>query len=83
MPITTAASGFAGFLLSPERVTVTLRGPESKVNTLTKDSVRVVAHLVGKAGPGGYARLTVTAPPGIRARAVPDSVALKRKTGRG
>jgi len=25
----------------------------------------------------------VTAPPGIRARAVPDSVALKRKTGRG
>ncbi len=83
VPITTAASGFAGFLLSPERVTVTLRGPESKVNTLTKDSVRVVAHLVGKAGPGGYARLTVTAPPGIRARAVPDSVALKRKTGRG
>jgi len=83
VPITTAASGFAGFLLSPERVTVTLRGPESKVNTLTKDSVRVVAHLVGKAGPGGCARLTVTAPPGIRARAVPDSVALKRKTGRG
>jgi len=83
VPITTAASGFAGFLLSPERVTVTMRGPESKVNTLTRDSVRVVAHLVGKAGPGGYARLTVTAPPGIRARAVPDSVALKRKTGRG
>src|SRR6266480_1377530 len=83
VPVTTAASGFAGFLLSPERVTVTMRGPESKVNTLTKDSVRVVAHLVGKAGPGGYARLTVTAPPGIRARAVPDSVALKRKTGRG
>jgi YbbR domain-containing protein len=83
VPITTAASGFAGFLLSPERVSVTVRGPESKVNTLTKDSVRVVAHLVGKAGPGGYARLSVTAPPGIRARAVPDSVALKRKTGRG
>src|SRR5207253_2059955 len=83
VPITTAASGFAGFLLSPERVTVTMRGPESKVNTLTRDSVRVVAHLVGKAGPGGYARLTVTAPPGIRAQAVPDPVALKRKTGRG
>src|SRR5437870_2157381 len=48
VPITTAASGFAGFLLSPERVTVTMRGPESKVNTLTRDSVRVVAHLVGK-----------------------------------
>ncbi len=83
VPITTAASGFTGFLLSPERVAVSVRGPESKVNALTRDSVRVVAHLVGKAGSGGYARLTVTAPPGIAARAVPDSVALKRKTGRG
>src|SRR5881628_2523608 len=34
VPITTAASGFAGFLLSPERVSVTVHGPESKVNTL-------------------------------------------------
>jgi len=42
-----------------------------------------VAHLVGKAGPGGYARLTVSGPPGLVARAVPDSVSLKRKTGRG
>lgn len=83
IPITTAASGFTGFLLSPERVSVLLHGPESKVNALTRDSVRVVAHLVGKAGPGGYARLTVIAPPGIKARAVPDSVALKRRTGRG
>src|SRR6266581_3886633 len=83
VPITVAASGFAGFLLSPERVVVAVRGPEAKVNALTRDSVRVVAHLVGKAGPGGYARLTVTAPPGITARARPDSVALRRKTGRG
>ena len=83
VPITTAASGFTGFLLSPERVVVSVRGPESKVNALTRDSLRVVAHLVGKAGSGGYARLTATAPPGIVARVVPDSVALKRKTGRG
>ena len=83
VPITTAASGFTGFLLSVERVGVTVRGPESRVNTLTRDSVRVVAHLVGKAGPGGYARLTVSAPPGIDAHAVPDSVSLRRKTGRG
>ena len=83
VPITTAASGFTGFLLSPERVTVTVRGPESRVNTLTRDSVRVVAHLIGKAGPGGYARLTVSSPPGIVAHAVPDSVSLKRKGGRG
>src|SRR5207244_3394555 len=53
VPITTAASGFTGFLLSPERVSVTVRGPASRVNTLTRDSVRVVAHLVGKAGPRG------------------------------
>jgi len=83
VPITTAASGFTGFLLAVERVAVTVRGPESKVNALTRDSVRVVAHLVGKAGPGGYARLTVSAPPGIVAHAVPDSVSLRRKTGRG
>jgi hypothetical protein len=83
VPITTAASGFTGFLLTPERVSVTVRGPASRVNTLTRDSVRVVAHLVGKAGPGGYARLTVSGPPGIAAHAVPDSVSLKRKTGRG
>ncbi len=83
VPITVAASGFTGFLLSPERVAVRVRGPESRVRTLTRDSVRVVAHLVGKAGPGGYARLTVSAPPGIVAHAVPDSVSLRRKTGRG
>src|SRR5438876_1010686 len=83
VPITTAASGFTGFLLSPERVSVTVRGPASRVNTLTRDSVRVVAPLVGKAGPGGYARLTVSGPPGLVARAVPDSVSLKRKAGRG
>jgi YbbR domain-containing protein len=83
VPVTTAASGFAGFLLSPERVTVSVRGPETRVSRLTRDSVRVVAHLVGRAGPGGYARLSVVAPPGLVAHAVPDSVALKRKTGRG
>src|SRR5438552_13212256 len=83
VPITTAASGFTGFLLTPERVSVTVRGPASRVNTLTRDSLRVVAHLVGNAGPGGYARLTVTGPPGIAARPVHASVALKRKTGRG
>lgn len=83
VPIATAASGFTGFLLSADRVSVTVKGPESRVNTFTRDSVRVVAHLVGKAGPGAYARLTVTAPPGILARAVPDSVSLRRRTGRG
>jgi YbbR domain-containing protein len=83
VPIASSASGFAAFVLAPERVSVSVRGPEARVNMLTKDSLRVVAHLVGKAGAGGYARLTVTAPPGIVARARPDSVALKRRGGRG
>lgn len=83
VPIASSASGFAAFVLAPERVSVSVRGPEARVNMLTRDSLRVVAHLVGKAGAGGYARLTVTAPPGIVARARPDSVALKRRGGRG
>src|SRR5438132_9399263 len=83
VPITTAAQRFTRFVLSVVSESVTVRGPESRVNALTRDSVRVVAHLVGKAGPGGYARLTVSAPPGIVAHAVPDSVSLRRKTGRG
>src|SRR6266571_1094236 len=84
-----AESGYVLRGLSIVPSVARLVGPEKSlaaidsVNTLTKDSVRVTAHLVGKAGPGGYARLTVTAPPGIRARVVPDSVALKRKAGRG
>src|SRR2546428_8086202 len=83
VPITTAASGFTGFLLSPERVSVTVRGPASRVNTLTRDSVRVVAHLIGKAGPGGYARRTGGGAPGPTPRARPGSVSLQRKAGRG
>lgn len=83
VPIASSASGVAAFVLAPERVSVSVRGPEARVNMLTKDSLRVVAHLVGKAGAGGYARLTVAAPPGIVARARPDSVALKRRGSRG
>jgi YbbR domain-containing protein len=86
--VTTAASGFAGFTLATEHVTVEVTGPEARVRALTRDSLRVVAHLVGRADPDGYARLTVTVPSGITARAVPDSVPLKpppvkRKGGRG
>lgn len=83
VPIASAASGATGFQLAVERVSVRVRGPEGRVNVLTRDSVRVVAHLVGRSGPGAYARLTVSAPPGIVARAVPDSVSVKRKGVRG
>jgi YbbR domain-containing protein len=86
--VTTAASGFAGFTLATERVTVEVTGPEARVRAMTRDSLRVVAHLVGHADPDGYARLTVAAPGGVTARAVPDSVPLKpppvkKKSGRG
>ena len=84
--VTTAASGFSGFTLAKERVVVEVSGPEPRVRALTRDSLRVVAHLVGH-GPDAFARLTVVAPADVTARAVPDSVALKppvkRKTGRG
>lgn len=83
VPIAAAASGNTGFQLAVERVSVSIRGPESKVNTLTRDSLRVTAHLVGKAGAGGYARLTVTVPPGLVAHVIPDSVPLTRRKGRG
>jgi YbbR domain-containing protein len=76
--VTAAASGFAGFTLATEHVVVDVGGPAARVNALTRDSLRVVAHLVGHAPPDAYARLTVAAPPGLTARAIPDSVPLKR-----
>jgi len=82
VPVTTAASGFAGWELVSERVQVSVGGPAARVERLTRDSLRVVAHLVRPGGPAGYARLSVQAPTGINARAIPDSVALKRKGGR-
>jgi hypothetical protein len=75
--VTAAASGFAGFRLATERILVQVSGPERRVHVLTRDSLRVVAHLVGHAGPDAYARLTVAAPAGVTAHAVPDSVPLK------
>src|SRR2546429_2262773 len=59
VPIKTADSSLSRFLLVPERASVTVRGPAAPVSTLTRDSVRVVAHLVGQAGAGGLARRTV------------------------
>src|SRR2546430_1218014 len=82
VPVATAASGFTGWELVSERVQVSVGGPATRVERLTRDSLRVVAHLVRPASPGGYARLSVQAPNGIAARAIPDSVALKRKGGR-
>src|SRR5712692_5728992 len=79
VPVTAVASGLVGWQLVTEQVSVKLGGPAPTVSALTRDSVKVIAHLVSPSGPGGYARLSVTAPPGVRARAVLDSVGLKRQ----
>lgn len=80
--VETGAGALTNFVVVPARVSVAVRGPENIVARLTRDSLRVVAHLSGRAAPGVYARLTVVAPPGVSARAVPDSVALQRRSRR-
>ncbi len=73
----------ASFIITPARVSVAVRGPEQRVLALTRDSLRVVAHIAGGGADGAVGRLTVIAPPGITARAIPDSVTLRRRTRRG
>jgi hypothetical protein len=82
IPVVTGAGALTNFVVVPARVSVAVRGPEEIVSRLTRDSLRVVASLRGRAVAGAYARLTVVAPPGVTARAVPDSVALQRRAGR-
>lgn len=84
MPVETGAGAITNFIVTPARVAVTVHGPEELVRALTRDSLRVVAHIRGAtAGGGGVARLTVVAPKGITARAIPDSVTLRRRGRRG
>jgi hypothetical protein len=59
-------------------VSVSVRGPEERVLALTRDSLRVVAHITGTSG--GTARITVIGPRGVTARAIPDSVTLRRRS---
>jgi hypothetical protein len=83
IPVETGAGAVTSFIMTPARVSVSVRGPEQRVLALTRDSLRVVAHIAGAAADGGVARITVIAPPGITARAIPDSVTLRRRTRRG
>jgi hypothetical protein len=82
IPVETGAGALTSFVVVPARVSVAVRGPEAIVSRLTRDSLRVVASLRGPVAAGAYAHLTVVAPRGIAARAVPDSVALQRRSGR-
>ena len=83
IPVETGAGAATSFIITPARVSVAVRGPEQRVLGLTRDSLRVVAHIAGATAEGGVGRLTVIAPPGITARAIPDSVTLRRRTRRG
>ena len=82
IPVETGAGAITSFIVTPPRVSVAVRGPEERVQALTRDSLRVVAHITGSTatGGGGVARITVIAPRGITARAIPDSVTLRRRT---
>ena len=82
IPVETGAGAITNYIVTPARVSVAVSGPEERVQNLTRDSLRVVASLRG-ASPSGTtavtARLTVIAPRGITARAIPDSVTIRRR----
>jgi len=82
IPVETGAGAITNYIVTPAKVSVSVRGPEDRVQALTRDSVRVVAHLTASisGAAGGVARITVIGPRGVSARAIPDSVTLRRRT---
>lgn len=80
IPVETGAGAITNFIVTPPRVSVSVRGPEARVQALTRDSIRVVAHITRADGSGGIARITVVSPRGLTTRAIPDSVTLRRRT---
>lgn len=79
IPVESGGGAITSFIVTPARVSVAVRGPEERVQALTRDSLRVVAHITGSTAGGGVARITVIAPRGITARAIPDSVTIRRR----
>lgn len=78
IPVETGAGAITAFIVTPARVSVSVTGPEERVQALTRDSLRVVAHITG--GNGGVARITVVGPRGLTSRAIPDSVTVRRRS---
>src|SRR3954465_8241434 len=69
IPVETGAGAITSFIVTPARVSVAVRGPEERVQALTRDSLRVVAHITGAAaGPAAagttVAKITVIGPRG-------------------
>jgi len=83
--VESGAGALTSFIVTPARVSVVVRGPDAVVQRLTRDSVKVIVHMPGRSvgAAAVYAHLTVIAPAGIIARPVPDSVSLRKRTGRG
>lgn len=80
IPVESGAGQMVGVALDPARVSVSVEGPAERVDRLTRDSMRVVAVLTRT---GTHARLRVLSPTGVDARVTPDSVAVRRRAGRG
>jgi len=78
VPVETGAGAITNYIVTPARVSVLVRGPEERVQGLTRDSLRVVAHITDPSG--GVAKITVVGPRGLITRATPDSVTLRRRT---
>ncbi|HKE90832.1 MAG TPA: hypothetical protein VKB45_10865, partial [Gemmatimonadales bacterium] len=83
LPVESGAGPLTGYELRPSRANVVIRGPEAIVVGLTKDSLKVIIHLGGPISDSAVVHLMVLAPRGITARAVPESVLVVRKRGRG
>jgi YbbR domain-containing protein len=84
LPVESGAGPLTGYELRPPRATVVVRGPEAVIQALTKDSLKVIVHLTGAVADTTTVRVTVLAPRGVSARAVPDSVlVVRRRGGRG
>lgn len=77
IPVESGAGPLTGFELRPPRVSVAVRGAETQVTGLTRDSLKVIVH-GGLTADSAVVRLTVIAPRGVNARAVPDSVTIIR-----
>ena len=73
-------SGRGVWETDPSAVTVTVHGPSARIIQLTRDSVRVVAQ-PDASGAETMVPLVVIAPPGIHARAIPESTLVRRRGG--
>lgn len=83
IPVESGAGPLTGYELRPARAAVVVRGPEAVVQALTADSLKVIVHLTGAVTDSATVGLTVLAPRGVTARAVPDSARVLRRSRRG